>query len=160
MWISSRQSWLQLCQNVSTQDTLDDMLVRACDSDHTMVHKTAKQTSQTKLSMYCPQLPTTCRCCSNRSISPARRAHSSKPAAADLVVLWHCQSTEGTNWTIEVEWISSTQCASLKQNKPALNYTSITSFFIIQRILQRKERLLNERLQPSKYCRHTTASGH
>ena len=62
------------------------MLVRACDSDHTMVHKTAKQTSQTKLSMYCPQLPTTCRCCSNRSISPARRAHSSKPAAADLVV--------------------------------------------------------------------------
>jgi len=33
------------------------------------------------------------RCCSNRSISPARRAHSSKPAAAGLL-LWARAETD------------------------------------------------------------------
>ena len=32
---------------------------------------------------HCPHSPTACCCCSNQSISPACRAHSSKPASVD-----------------------------------------------------------------------------
>ena len=44
---------------------------------------------------HCPHLPAAaaeCRQCSNRSISPARRAHCSKPAAAGLVLWAHART--------------------------------------------------------------------
>ena len=40
---------------------------------------------RTLTTWHCPHSPAALRCCSNRSISPARRVHSSKPAAASLL---------------------------------------------------------------------------
>ena len=43
---------------------------------------------RTLTTWHCPHSPAARRCFSNRSISPARRAHSSKPAAARVCFYW------------------------------------------------------------------------
>ena len=44
---------------------------------------------RTLTTWHCPHSPAARRCCSNRSVSPARRAHSSKPAEAGLLLWIH-----------------------------------------------------------------------
>ena len=49
---------------------------------------------------HCPRSPAARRCCSDRSISPARRAHSSKPAPAGLLLCAHAGTDGRTDgWT-------------------------------------------------------------
>ena len=44
---------------------------------------------------HCPHSPSAPCCCSNRSISPAHRAHSSKPATAAGLLPWTRAGTDG-----------------------------------------------------------------
>jgi len=87
---------------------------------------------RTLTTWHCPHSPAARRCFSNRSISPARRAHSSKPAAAGLLLL-----VQQHKQTDRHEAIASTR-ASTASRRQKLRFTTFrekNSFVIIYKSL-------------------------
>jgi len=73
---------------------------------------------------HCPHSPAARRCCCNRSISPASRAHSSKPAAAAAgSLLWTSGGTDRRTDTVPFRRPCSAYCAG--------NARSANNHFII-----------------------------
>jgi len=75
---------------------------------------------RTLTTWHCSHSPAARRCCSNRSISPACRAHSSKPAAARLLLHALCRVPS-------TSWVKKTRHQTLSHN--FTNYYPIFKIF-------------------------------